>query len=299
MNTEALGRVAARQYGSFTARQARAVGLTAKQVEGGARAGLWHRLHRGVYRMAGAPASDLQSLLGAVLAAGPGAMASHRGAAWLWGLTSELCLEVGGPGQHGRLRGAVYHQLPSDVRPIVRRAIPCTDPLLTVLLLAQRRDEALLVAALDRGIANGLFTVAAVEAELGRRSGKGVRGVTMVRSVVGQRLDAEGERTSALESAMDRVIVGHRLPRPERQHPLEGTRYRLDYAWPAVRLAVEVDGYASHAGLEAFGYDRERQNALVLAGWTILRFTWADVRDRPEHVAAQIRQALESSTRSA
>lgn len=66
-----------------------------------------------------------------------------------------------------------------------------------------------------------------------------------------------------------------------RQHPLAGTRYRLDYAWPPARLAVEVDGYASHAGLEAFGYDRERQNALVLAGWTVLRFTWAHVRDRP------------------
>jgi very-short-patch-repair endonuclease len=91
---------------------------------------------------------------------------------------------------------------------------------------------------------------------------------------------------------MDRVVLNRRLSLPERQHWVPGTRYRLDYAWPAAHLAVEVDGYEDHSRLEVFGYDRRRQNVLVLAGWTVLRFTWADVRDRPAHVGAQIVQAL-------
>ena len=54
------------------------------------------RLDRGVFRLAGTASSDLQVLLAAVLAAGEGAVASHRAAAWLWGagavrsLTAEL-----------------------------------------------------------------------------------------------------------------------------------------------------------------------------------------------------------------
>ena len=176
MNTEALDRLATRQYGLFACHQAQAIGLTAAQVEGGARTGLWHRVHRGVYRTSGAPRSDLQSLLAAVLAAGEGAMASHRGAAWLWDLLPDLQVEVGGLRQHRPARGVVYHRLGSGVRPIVRRAIPCTDPLLTVVHLARFGREGLVVASLDRGIASGLFSAAAVGAELDRRAGKGRAG---------------------------------------------------------------------------------------------------------------------------
>lgn len=292
MNAEALGRLATRQHGLFTAGQGRGLGLTAKQIEGGARTGLWTRLHRGVYVVRGVPVSDLQSLHAAVLASGAGAMASHRGAAWLWGLTSGLRLETGGPSQRRPAGRIAYRRLQADVRPVVRRGIPATNPLVTLLHLAATGDEGAVVAALDRGIANRLFTAAAVEAELGRRAARGVRGVLLLRDVLGRRLDAEGEHPSALESAMDRVVVSRPFPLPDRQHWVAGTRYRLDYAWPAARLAVEVDGYEDHSGLEAFGYDRRRQNVLVLAGWTVLRFTWADVRDRPGSVATQIGRAL-------
>jgi very-short-patch-repair endonuclease len=38
--------------------------------------------------------------------------------------------------------------------------------------------------------------------------------------------------------------------------------------------------------------DRCRQNQLLLAGWTVLRFTWYDVLHRPAWVVAQVREAL-------
>jgi very-short-patch-repair endonuclease len=38
--------------------------------------------------------------------------------------------------------------------------------------------------------------------------------------------------------------------------------------------------------------DLDRQNALVREGWTVLRFTWADVVRRPAPVAALITEAL-------
>ncbi|MGH9224336.1 MAG: endonuclease domain-containing protein [Acidimicrobiales bacterium] len=72
---------------------------------------------------------------------------------------------------------------------------------------------------------------------------------------------------------------------------LGGQRYFVDLAYPARRLAIELDGVTAHGG-NRFQTDRTRQNAPVLAGWTVLRFTWADVTERPDRVVAAIRLAL-------
>ena len=61
---------------------------------------------------------------------------------------------------------------------------------------------------------------------------------------------------------------------------------------PMLELAIEVDGYAYHSGDDRFQRDRTRQNALIAAGWRVLRFTWADLADRPDYVVAQILQLL-------
>jgi very-short-patch-repair endonuclease len=66
----------------------------------------------------------------------------------------------------------------------------------------------------------------------------------------------------------------------------------LDIAFPQARLAIEVDGLAYHVDVDTFIRDRRRQNDLVGLGWTVLRFTWWDVTERPEHVVRVIRQHL-------
>jgi very-short-patch-repair endonuclease len=66
---------------------------------------------------------------------------------------------------------------------------------------------------------------------------------------------------------------------------------RADLLFPAVNLIVEMDGEAYH-GADRFQSDRTRQNRLVNAGYTVLRFTWADVTTRPGYVADQVRRAL-------
>jgi very-short-patch-repair endonuclease len=38
--------------------------------------------------------------------------------------------------------------------------------------------------------------------------------------------------------------------------------------------------------------DAERDNYLNLRGWTVLRFTWHDLVERPQYVLGQVRQAL-------
>ena len=77
-----------------------------------------------------------------------------------------------------------------------------------------------------------------------------------------------------------------------------GREYWLDLAVEEVKLAVEVDGWTVHSGGEAFGSDRERQNHLVRAGWTVLRYTPRQIRDHPERVRAEIRAVEARLTRA-
>jgi very-short-patch-repair endonuclease len=61
-----------------------------------------------------------------------------------------------------------------------------------------------------------------------------------------------------------------------------------DIVFPALRLVLELDGWAYHITPDRFRSDRERQNRLVAAGWTVLRFTWHDVTSRPDYVIAAV-----------
>jgi very-short-patch-repair endonuclease len=65
-----------------------------------------------------------------------------------------------------------------------------------------------------------------------------------------------------------------------------------DLLFERERVVVEVDGRRAHSGAEAFQNDRSRQNALMAAGYLVLRFTWEDVSTRAYAVVATIRQAL-------
>ncbi len=63
-----------------------------------------------------------------------------------------------------------------------------------------------------------------------------------------------------------------------------------DLVFRTQRLVMEIDGRAHHVSAEQFQRDRERQNQLVAAGWTVLRFTWADLTQRPDQVVAVVRR---------
>jgi very-short-patch-repair endonuclease len=66
---------------------------------------------------------------------------------------------------------------------------------------------------------------------------------------------------------------------------------RVDLAWPELRLAVEYEG-DHHREQQQFRRDVDRLNALRLAGWTVLRFTAADVLQRPGETARTVSAVL-------
>ena len=75
-----------------------------------------------------------------------------------------------------------------------------------------------------------------------------------------------------------------------------GHTFELDWAYPAVRIGLEMDGYGVHLrSAAAFDDDRWRRNELEIAGWSILNFTSRQCR-RPARVVDQVRRALVAAT---
>jgi hypothetical protein len=71
-----------------------------------------------------------------------------------------------------------------------------------------------------------------------------------------------------------------------------GLTYHPDLADPFRALAIEANSWSFHAGRPEHDADCVRYNALVIAGWTVLRFTWEQVMFSPGLVVATVRAAM-------
>jgi very-short-patch-repair endonuclease len=288
-----------------TAAQARAIGLTDDAVRHRLAVGRWTRAGRGVYRVAGAPRTEESVLLALVLAAGPGAVVSHRTAAWLWGLDGvrrgppELTVPLRRgipvlPTPPGLGRPRVHRSTDLHLtRPVERCGIPTTDVARTLLDLGAVVDAGALHLAVDDARRRGLADWDALLGVLVAHARKGRRGAGALRAL----LDAHAAEMAVTDSGFERLMVAALvtagLPPPAIQHwvVVGGARYRLDLAYPDRAVAIELDG-GDHLRRHVWEADHVRQNGLVLAGWTVLRFTWRDyVRRRPA-VVAEVRAAL-------
>jgi len=300
-----IAQVAETQLGLVTHGQSLGAGLSDEAIEWRVRTGRWQRRHRGVYAVTGLPRSWEQDLMAACLAGGSGAVASHRSAAGLWAFDGIprgfVEISVARPLCH-RLTGVVVHRSTDLVRSAssTRAGIPVTSPMRTLVDLGAVMPSWAVETALDHVLSRRLVTVAGVRRELDVLARKGRRGAGVLRALLDCRGDACLRTDSVLEARMLRICREHGLPLPVTQYEIRvGGRLlaRVDFAFPEIRLAIEVDGYEHHASLGAFQHDRTRQNDLVAAGWTVLRFTWDDVTRHPERVAAHILRVLGALSR--
>jgi very-short-patch-repair endonuclease len=266
----------------------------------------WHRavatglvepLHPGLARLPGTARSREQAIMAAVLAAGPGAMASHRSAAHLWGIErptgDPIDIIMPGRRRQPRVAGVVVHR-PSDrgrLTPQRRDGIPCTNILRTLLDLGAV-DRSSVAAALRTSLSARLTPIEAVEVVLHEHARPGRAGVRALRSAV---IEASLDRKpvdSVLEPAMHRLAARHRLPSLEFHPRLEG--WEVDFRIVGTAILLECDGWTSH-GLDRkqFERDRVKDDDLRGAGWIVHRFTYRVVVERPGDTARRIRRAID------
>jgi very-short-patch-repair endonuclease len=183
--------------------------------------------------------------MAAVLAAGPGAVLSHRSAAALWGLGRwHQPLEVTASSLR-RLDGVLIHRSRTLTREDITRHydIPVTTPARTLLDLGRVLDPPSLTRAVN-------------DARL--------------RHLIKTDHATTGPTRSVFEDRFLAFVDRHHLPRPEVNQMVAG--YEVDMLWRPQRLIAELDGRAYHES--TFEEDRERDAALTTIGFRVIRVTW-------------------------
>jgi hypothetical protein len=193
--------------------------------------------------------------------------------------------------------GVIVHRL-ADLEPACVdqvAGVPCTTVARTLVDLGAVCAPATVEAAIDRAIGRKVVTIAELDAVVHAVGRRGRRGVGVMRKLLAERQD--GDRPAGvLEARMASLLRQAGLPLARPEYEIRGPRgefiARVDFAYPGVKLAIEVDGYEPHTALDVFRNDRTRQNRVAGLGWTVLRYTWADVDGRSAHVADGIASQL-------
>jgi very-short-patch-repair endonuclease len=282
-----LNELLRRHDGVVTLAQARSVGLDKHAVHRRIRAGLWLQCGPGVYFAYDRPFDDAARIRAAVWSYGDLAAASGLAAAWWHGVTKFApdTVEVTVPrNSHGRCHDGsrVRRRNLKSADIVERRGLQVTAIELTVLEAAVRRDGGARVmdSALQRHVELPPLWVAHLR-------NKGRYGSPAARRLLQA---ADGGARSAAERLLIQLLRQTGITGWRANYPVAG--YLVDVAFAGPRIACEVDGLAYHSDAHDFQNDRVRQNAIAMAGWQVLRFTWLDLTEYPERVIATIRHAI-------
>lgn len=295
-----LRKLAQRQHGVFSRTQAVARGVTPAELKTLRRNGTIERVVYSIYRVSGAPQTWRQRLMVAVLAAGPGAAASGRAAAALWGLAGyrEGTVEITQLRRPSRrFHYGIEHSttfLPEHHVRVVD-GIPVTSIERTVFDLCGRRSGTGAYHLVKSVVHRKLSTV-------------GKLGVVLAETAAGRptkqlaaALARAGDDTQLTESELEDLVLAvlraAGLPLPEPQVDVGGTTApigRSDFLYRLARLVIEADSKKNHGdNWFVTVADQRRDKLLIAAGFQIIRTNWHELVSEPELFVNAVRAVLE------
>ncbi len=293
MSEASLVQRALEQNGMFHRRDAHDVGLTNAQIRRRVARGVWVEILPSVYCSATTPRRAETLRHAAILWAGTGAVLSHRSAGVLWALDGivddepELIIP---PDRRLHVAGVRVHR--SDLEPTdftKRDSLPCTSLPRTIVDLASVVPPRTLEVAFESARRQYSLPTRAVEKQLAAMVSSGRKGTAALQRMLFQ-LEGRPAAESPLEVIVAQLLRKTELPEPTRQFRVVafGRTYRVDFAWPEWRVALECDGRAFHD----FQRDRTRWRNLSAAGWRVLPVTWQDAHHNWRDVVGSLADAL-------
>src|SRR3954470_8599441 len=299
-----LRAVAAGQLGSFTRAQAKAAGLSDRELRSGVHSRTLDRAGIRTYRSVLAPHTLIGDLTDLVLdvgepcwVCGPTCAALHHFDGFRLARPFHLMVP------RGRFLdrvGASIHTT-HDLPPIDRETIgglPVLSPTRTLIDIAKTSTSSELTAAVDAAIRDGLTNEALLLRRIFELRGRGRHGLPKLIDVI-----SGCEVTRGGHSWLEREFLAASsragLPKPFTQQVLSRTQDRLvrvDCHYPGTRVVVELLGYRWHRTAPQLRRDAERMNALVLDRFIPLQFTTAQLMEQPAQIFATIRSALASAS---
>jgi len=292
----ALAALARSTGGVFTMTQANAAGLSRSEVLALLRRGVWRTLHPAVYVSATTALTAAVREAGALALLGPDAVLSHATAARRHGLElrvrEDRVFATVPIGQHvPRRPGLFVMRTRHPCKPCVLGDAAVTPLPRTVVDLARDLTREDLRDVLADAVRRKGLTV---ERVLSAAEGMGGRaGLLDLRA-------ACDELDPSLESVLEEEALPHLLKlglgdlvRQYEVRDREGRLLaRLDFACVRLRLAIEVDGWASHSDPVARSRDSRRDRLLTAEGWTVVRVTTHDVRRRPRAMLLEVARVV-------
>jgi very-short-patch-repair endonuclease len=275
-----------RHDGVITLTGASEAGLSRRAVERRVTSGEWKRCGRGVYFVDDRPFTDAARIRAAVWGYGARAAASGMTAAWWHGLTqfAPAVVDVTTPrNSHGRRHPGTRvrrRDLEPDV--VVINDMRVTALALTVVEASTKRGGG--AKLLDNALQRHTDINSLWRAHLRNKGRTGAPRSRMLLQAAGGGARSEAERL------LHQILRRANITAWKANYRVGG--YRVDVGFPGPKVAIEVDGFAFHSGPAEFQIDRERQNAIALLGWQVLRFTWLDLTEYPDRVAAVVRAAI-------
>ena len=293
--------LAGRQSGYITLRQSLACGMSPDSVKRRVQAKRWIRVRPGLFLIPGFEPSLRGRLLAATAALG--AVVSHESAGGLHdlpGVRRGMAVVTVRTRTTNRFPDVRVHQTTdlNSRRVVELEGLPVTDVVRTVIDLASSMPVPAIGRIIDHLVIRGPATIDDFADEVMELARHGKPGMKTMHTVLRVRDGARFIGDSRLEMWALRLIREWGFPEPEVQYPLpwrSSRNGRVDFAYPVIRLIIEVDGRAWHTTLEAFESDRLRDNHAQLAGWRVLRITYRMLVEQPEIVRDMIRRAFEMS----
>lgn len=257
--------------------------------------GRLHTVHRGVYAVGHRRLTRKGVWMAAVLAAGPGAVLSHRSAAALWQLGSDPArhVDVSVPRKlRGRSAVHVHVTQLADDETMTVDGIRVTTVARTLLDLGTLLTPHQLELACNEAEIRRLADRPSLGDLLDRYARR--HGTRALREILAAQELGTTVTRSTFEDDFLAFFNAAGLPRPLVNFvvPAGGKDHLCDIVWPAARLVVELDGNRTHATRAAFEGDRARDRALQVAGWRVVRITWRQLQQESRALAADLRRLL-------
>ena len=275
------------------------LGVPERTIGDWTRVGRLQTMSPGIYLVMGAPVTWETRVLAVCMS--HGGAASHRTAAAIRGVprVARTAPEIVKPhGAHAAPAPRVRRTRHFDDLGIRRvNHVPTVGPAPLALQLASLVPRQLPLErfedAVEHLVRSGQVTwpVLAQRVEIG--SARRTPGVRHLRALVDEYTGDGCE--SRLEREFLAFVREYDLPRPVEQFPVTlscGRVLRLDFAYPAERVAIEMDSLEIHTLPHVVVDDREKRRRLRKEGWQVDEYTHRGLRRNGHAIAADLRASL-------
>ncbi len=131
-----------------------------------------------------------------------------------------------------------------------------------------------------------LLVPADIESELGR----GKPGAARLRRALSEHTPKLARTHGELERRFWHLCDDAGIPPYEPNHPID--RMHVDAAWPDRMHCTELDSRLAHGTSSRMERDLNRELVLRRLGWTVSRYSWEQVTERPGEVIGDLRAEL-------